>query len=449
MGPEPTPPVPPPAPSPLVADLKAIETTVERHRGDDITNLAKDEVVNILEDDEIAVVDKGWGELRYADRLIIELHQDTELGIDDVGLDRVDGSIFLRLKQTIGSSRVELSEIANDRVELVTDHATLTSGGSPTIFVVCHAEPVTCMFVEAGDVTVKAQDVEVIVTGGSGTYILKGEPPQPPICGDMAEFRSWLEEQRRAQTDVPLVALVQEWDENDPCQPVKLEPTEPTPTGLPPGDGMVQIPAGQYEIGRQQADDYHLPSTQVELDVFWLDVFEVTNAQYEIFVSNTGHPAPADWPGGTYQAGREEHPVKGVTWDDAQAYCAWVHKRLPTEAEWEVAARGPEIPSPLFPWGNDDSFAGGEMDNLPREDTYQVGTATFNRSHFGVYDLAANVWEWVGEPYGPVADGSKLLRGGRHGFLRDMAYRQQAAPDDPSFVPFAGFRCAADQVEGE
>ena len=90
-----------------------------------------------------------------------------------------------------------------------------------------------------------------------------------------------------------------------------------------------------------------------------------------------------------------------------------------------------------------------ELDRLPREDTYEVGSAPFNRSPFGVHDLAVNVWEWVGEPYGPMDEGSKLLRGGRHGFLRDMAYRQQAAPADPTFVELAGFRCAADQGEGE
>jgi formylglycine-generating enzyme required for sulfatase activity len=66
-----------------------------------------------------------------------------------------------------------------------------------------------------------------------------------------------------------------------------------------------------------------------------------------------------------------------------------------------------------------------------------------------VYDMAGNVWEWVGVPYGPVADGFQILRGGRHGQLKDMAYRQPAAPDDGYFLPVAGFRCAADRVAGE
>jgi formylglycine-generating enzyme required for sulfatase activity len=68
----------------------------------------------------------------------------------------------------------------------------------------------------------------------------------------------------------------------------------------------------------------------------------------------------------------------------------------------------------------------------------------FNKSAFGVYDMAGNVWEWVGEPYAPVPDGYKALRGGRHGLLKDMAYRQPVEPNDNSFLPFTGFRCAAD-----
>jgi len=159
-------------------------------------------------------------------------------------------------------------------------------------------------------------------------------------------------------------------------------------------------------------------------------------------MSETGHSQPMSWPGG------EKHPVRGVDWEEAAAYCAWSHKRLPTEAEWEVAARGPGLNPPLFPWGNDPG-AGGKVSYFPQTDTYEVGTFTFNKSPFGVYDMAGNVWEWVGDPYYPVPAGYRILRGGRYGFIQDMAYRQPAEPNSERFVPFAGFRCAADQVQGE
>jgi formylglycine-generating enzyme required for sulfatase activity len=183
----------------------------------------------------------------------------------------------------------------------------------------------------------------------------------------------------------------------------------------------------------------------MEVDAFWIDAYEVTNGQYAAFVNATGHPAPAGWP---YPAERVNHPVKGVTWHDAVVYCTYLGKRLPAEGEWEIAGRGPGAPPRLYPWG-DDPFAGGQIDQLSQTDTHPVGSAPFTASPFGVYDLSGNVREWVGEPYAPVREGTRVIRGGRHGFQQDLAYREVAVPADPSFLPVTGFRCAADKVVGE
>jgi formylglycine-generating enzyme required for sulfatase activity len=100
----------------------------------------------------------------------------------------------------------------------------------------------------------------------------------------------------------------------------------------------------------------------------------------------------------------------------------------------------------LYPWGNDVT-AEGQALRLPDQDTYSVGTQSFNKSPFGVFDMVGNVWEWVGEPYASGQEGSKVLRGGRYGLpINDLAYRLTVAPGDTRYIKYAGFRCAADQV---
>jgi formylglycine-generating enzyme required for sulfatase activity len=181
------------------------------------------------------------------------------------------------------------------------------------------------------------------------------------------------------------------------------------------------------------------------LNEFWIDQFQTTNADYQQYlIANPGAPTPLVWPAAP---GEEKHPVRGVTWDQADTYCKWKNKRLPKEAEWEAAGRGPGQDPPLFPWG-DAATAGGATLNLPQENTYEVGTQLFNKSPFGVFDMLGNVWEWVDEPYSTsIAPGYRILHGTSYGNLLDLAFRQQTAPDDPTYVPQAGFRCAADQVQ--
>ena len=217
--------------------------------------------------------------------------------------------------------------------------------------------------------------------------------------------------------------------------------SEPAATNnIPSADGMAAITAGAYEVGIVSADDYHIATLDITLPDFWIDKYQVTNSQYQKFLDASGSPAPVVWPG------EGDHPVRGVTWDQAEAYCSWANKRLPTEAEWEAAGRGSGVDPQLYPWG-DDPTAGGKAFDLPDQDTYSVGSESFNISPYGVSDLVGNVWEWVGEPYASVQAGFHILRGGRYGNAQDLAYRISVASNDPAYMKYAGFRCATDQVQ--
>ena len=210
---------------------------------------------------------------------------------------------------------------------------------------------------------------------------------------------------------------------------------------LPSAEGMVKVGGGVYLVGLdKQGDGYILPH-QVQLNEFWIDRYEVMNMQYAEFLADSGQAPPVSWPAGKLPAGHETHPVVGVSWDQAAAYCQWANKRLPTEAEWEVVARGPQ--GLLYPWGNDEKAV-----VLPTSGTYPVGSISSDQSPFGAHDMAGNVWEWVGDTYAPVPQGQRVLRGGGAGFLKDMAYRLHGDPNIPTMVASAGIRCAADKVQG-
>jgi formylglycine-generating enzyme required for sulfatase activity len=201
---------------------------------------------------------------------------------------------------------------------------------------------------------------------------------------------------------------------------------------------MVEVTANTYEVGLSVEDEYHIAPTRIPLETFWVDRFQTTNAQYQQFMTETNAPAPVTWPG------EPDPPVRGVTREQAQAYCSWMHKRLPAEAEWEAAGRGPG--GNPYPWGTDPT-AEGQALQLPDEDTYAVGTQSFNQSDFGVFDMVGNIWEWVGEPYVSGQEGY-ILRGGRYGLpVLDLAYRLAVSADDTRYVQYAGFRCAADEVQ--
>lgn len=178
-------------------------------------------------------------------------------------------------------------------------------------------------------------------------------------------------------------------------------------------DSTVTIPEGSFVMGtnRLRANDESKPEHKVFLPAYRIDKYLVTNAQYARFVSRSDHRPPLHWQNGRIPDARERHPVTMVSWYDAAAYCKWANKRLPTEAEWEKAARGTD--DRTWPWGN-------EMQVTRLNAYYNVGTTTAvdhypnGASPFGVLDMAGNVNQWVAdnfEPYEGTSAPAELFQG--------------------------------------
>ncbi len=224
-------------------------------------------------------------------------------------------------------------------------------------------------------------------------------------------------------------------------------------------DGMVLVPAGPFLMGSGEFDLEGPPRT-IDLHAFWIDRYPVTCAQYQAFVEATGHPAPPDWPDRRPVPGRENHPVERVSWHAARAYAEWTRKRLPTEAEWEKAARGAD--GRRFPWG--DEF--NEAHCIAWDHAMVLGVTTVpvishptGASPYGVEQLAGNVEEWVEDELRPypgsshdspsAAGGLRVVRGGSWFYTQEhtrCAYRRGLPPafDGWSQAGGPGFRCACD-----
>ena len=195
-----------------------------------------------------------------------------------------------------------------------------------------------------------------------------------------------------------------------PVTPPVVTPPVVTPL-VASTEGMVLIPAGEFRMGSNSGRNDEKPVHSVYVDAFYMDKYEVTNAEYAVFLNTKGKHAEGgrtwlqigsgaeriEYVAGKYRAkaGYENHPVVEVSWYGAMAYAEWKGKRLPTEAEWEYAARG-SLSSLKYPWGNsiDSSRA-----NYSRHvgDTTAVGKYTANG--YGLYDVAGNVWEWCLDEY--------------------------------------------------
>jgi len=252
------------------------------------------------------------------------------------------------------------------------------------------------------------------------------------------------------------------------CNNPQRAPLEKTdPQGITAG--MVLIPEGPFEMGTTESNTAkkdETPVHRVYLKPFYIDRHEVTNRQYKKFIDTTGHPAPAvknkswarpyNWTNNTYPENRADYPVVMVSWHDACAYAKWAGKRLPTEAEWEKAARGGRV-NMAYPFGNRLTFkqAGFNKGYVRGKKLEPAGT--YPPDNFGLYDMAGNVWEWCSDwyaenyysvspannPQGPDNGTYKVFRGGSwindKKFLR-CAARGKNVPEYKS--PALGFRCA-------
>jgi formylglycine-generating enzyme required for sulfatase activity len=169
-----------------------------------------------------------------------------------------------------------------------------------------------------------------------------------------------------------------------------------------PPNGMVCVPPGSFYYGIDKQREF-LPG-------FFIDKYPVTNEEYKKFVDETNHNPPVHWTDGTYPSEKAVHPVTYVTWDDAISYCHWrgyVENRkieLPTEQQWEKAARGPF--GNIFPWGNefDAERCNVNARTNPEGDTNDVYKYWNGRSLYGCYDMCGNVWEWMISTYDPAKE---------------------------------------------
>lgn len=158
-------------------------------------------------------------------------------------------------------------------------------------------------------------------------------------------------------------------------------------------DFMVLVPEGDFEMGSNDGETSEKPVHTVSVDAFYIDAYAVTVGHYKRFVQETGHPAP-NWDVVSKYSPTDQHPILFVSWHDAMAYATWVGKRLPTEAEWEKAARG-GLSGATYPWG-DDAPDGTQCNLTGNKDGYEhtAPVGSFPPNGYGLYDMTGNVSEW-------------------------------------------------------
>jgi serine/threonine-protein kinase len=180
----------------------------------------------------------------------------------------------------------------------------------------------------------------------------------------------------------------------------QASPTVAPNVNVAPPEGMVFIPGGEIVIGREDGEPNERPSHKVAVAPFYLAITEVTVAQYADFLAaNLDHLSPPSWKGRIPPPGTETLPVTDVSWRDASDYAAWKQRRLPTEEEWEFAARGSS--GSVYPWGAtwQPGHANSADDEKDKRQLQPVGMFALGKSRFGIFDLSGNAWEWTDSDY--------------------------------------------------
>ena len=224
-----------------------------------------------------------------------------------------------------------------------------------------------------------------------------------------------------------------------------------------PLEALVRIPGGDFQMG-VESDVDRGPVHEVSLDPFYIEKYQVTNSQYFKFCEASGHRLPDFWEMQGFRCGLDypNHPVIGVSWLDVSEYAAWHDRRLPTEAEWEYAARG-NLEGMEFPHGKELNPTDGNYNRSGHGGPVEVGT--YPPNGFGLHDMLGNVVEWVWDfyspnyyssspsknPQGPETGKFRVIRGGgwHSGPMCQKVYFRNALP--PGWVDFnVGFRCVKD-----